>query len=1117
MPLRIDAEDARLASGGQRLDANEGSVEVQVSRDGHARHSQWFHWQVGTRKRPSSTADPTEARNPGEELLRRAVDLLDLLPRVDLESNRLEAMRSTSASRAETSGPPRLAIRWSPWLGKASLRGGDPLHARDGQLAGFARRWSARPSRDASEYDERMISSCRRLALLQVLAIALVAGGQSAPASTSTQAQATGRDTSAASVASYALAEPMPVDPEVVLGYLPNGLRYYVRVNAKPARQVELRLVVKAGSVLEDDDQLGLAHFVEHMEFEGTTHFPGQSLVQFLSSLGSSIGPDANATTAFDDTQYTLRVPTDMPGALDQALLALRDWAQGALFEQAGIDRQRGIVLAEWRMRLGAAERISDKIRRVQLEGSRYVDRPPIGKPEVIEQATREQLARFYRDWYRPDLMAVIVVGEVDRQAVVALIKKHFSGLTAPSPERRRPSFDVPEHAGTRYAVVTDKETTATVIEISNLRPARNQGTVGGYRDIMRDQLFAAMLTDRLDELANGANPPFLRAGAGRALFAAPRTRDEAVLQALVSTDGVARGLDALVTELERVRRFGFTPTELARAKQARMAAYERAVTESPDRESSSRADEYTRNFLQGEALPTIWQELAFNRRLVPGITLEEINALPADWFPDRNQLVVVSAPDAARTALPPEAELAKIVEAASAKRLEPYVDVVSGQSLMQAPPQRGSIVKATVRPEAGITEWTLSNGATVVLKPTTLKEDQVLFRAAALGGTSLASDADFVQARVADAVVAAGGVGAFSAVGLDRLLAGKAVAVTPFIDEIDEGMRGGSTPQDLETMFQLLYLRVTQPRADPTAFAALASQARGLLANQMASPEVVFNHAVEAILSGNSPRRQPETPATVDKWDLARSLAFYEARFADASRFTFVFVGSFTPESIRPLVETYVASLPATHTRETARDLGIIAPRGVVEKTIHKGIAPKSQVAIVFSGPFEYDDAHWLALRTMTLVLQSRLLDRIRQELGGTYAITVAPDAEKVPRPEYSVRIDWTCDPARTEELVGHVFDDIAWLRNTPLTADQVFRVRESLVRDFEKNSQSNGFLLNQISRRYEDGEAADLTPVVNFPAQLTTLTAETIQEAARRYLDTDNYVKVVLMPEGK
>jgi zinc protease len=593
-----------------------------------------------------------------------------------------------------------------------------------------------------------------------------------------------------------------------------------------------------------------------------------------------------------------------------------------------------------------------------------------------------------------------------------------------------------------------------------------------------------------------------------------PRTKDEAILQALVSPDGISRGLEALVTELQRVVRFGFTVTELTRAKQAMMVSYERVVTESPDRESSSRADEYTRNFLEGEALPTIWQELAFHRRFMPDVTLNEINALAADWFPERNRLVIVSAPETTGAVLPTDTQLASVVKAASTKKLEPYVDTAAGESLMSETPRRGSIVNRVDRP-GGIVEWTLSNGATVVLKPTKLKEDQILFRATAPGGFSLADDANFIPARVADDVIYAGGAGRYSAVMLDKLMTGKAVVVRPFISELDEGMAGGSTPQDLESMFQLLYLRFTEPRADPNAFAAMAAQAKGLLANQLASPDVVFNQAVDAALSRNSPRRQPETPATVNQWDLAKSLSFYKARFADAGNFTFVFVGSFTPDMLEPLVETYVASLPATHAHETWRDPNIPTPEGVVEKTVEKGIAPKSQVAIVFSGPFQYDDAHRLALRAMTMVLQSRLFDSIRQELGGTYSIEATPDTDKFPRPTFKVRIEWASDPQRMPSLVQRVFDELDFVKNTRLTRAQMALVRQAMLRDFETNSQENGYLLNQISRKYEDGEAAGVGAIFDLPARVEALTADDIQSAAQTALDTSRYVKVTLNPE--
>ncbi|MDR1989023.1 MAG: insulinase family protein [Acidobacteriaceae bacterium] len=949
----------------------------------------------------------------------------------------------------------------------------------------------------------------RAVATYAVLLLLAAAG----PAAAQTPA---GRETTVASVAGYALTQQMPVDPEVLVGGLPNGLRFYVRPNAKPARQVELRLVVKAGSVLEDDDQRGFAHFIEHMQFEGTRHFPGQTIEASLGALGVSIGADANAVTSFDETQYILRVPTDTPGAIDRALTVFEDWAGGALFPQEGIDRQRSIVLAEWRMNLGASERTADKLRKVQLEGSRYADRSPIGNPDVIQSATREQLLRFYRDWYRPDLMAVIVVGDVDRTQIAEMIRRHFGPLQNPANERPRPVFDVPEHEDPRYVILRDRETTSTAVRVSNLRPARNQGTVGGYREIVRDQIFASMLGDRLTEVAQSANPPYLDAAADRYLFPAPNTRDEAVLQALVTNDGVTRGLDALVTELERVQRFGFTASEFDRARQANMAISERVVAESPDRESESRADEYIRNFMQDEALPTIWQELAFHRRFLPEMTLAEMNALAADWFPQRNRLIVVFAPDAATVVLPTEDRLAAAVKEASARHLDPYVDSVSGQALLDTPPAKGTVARTTARP-GGITEWTLSNGATVVLKPTSLKADQILFRAFASGGTSLASDADFTPARVADNVIPAGGVGSFTAVALDRLLTGKAAVARPFIGENSQGMSGGSAPADLEALFQQIYLRFTAPRADATAFAALKAQALAALENQSASPDVAFNQALSSALSGNNPRRQPETADTVARWDLEKSLAFYKARFADAGNFTFVFVGSFTEDQIRPFVETYLASLPARPQHERSRDLGIRAPRGVIEKTVQKGIAPRSEVGIVFSGPIQYDDATLLALRAATLVLASRLNDAIRQELGGTYDISATSVVSRTPPPEYRIRIDWTSDPARVESLVSRVFEEIEFVRSTLLTPDQMDRVRDALTRDLDRNSQDNAYLLNQIVGKYRDGDVATLASVFQQPQQSAMLSGYAVQIAAQRYLDLKNYVRVTLMPEAQ
>jgi zinc protease len=432
---------------------------------------------------------------------------------------------------------------------------------------------------------------------------------------------------------------------------------------------------------------------------------------------------------------------------------------------------------------------------------------------------------------------------------------------------------------------------------------------------------------------------------------------------------------------------------------------------------------------------------------------------------------------------------------------------------LMERPPAKGTIVSTTLK--GNVTEWKLSNGATVALLPTTLKADQILFMATAPGGTSLASDDDVFSARVADDVIPAGGVGEFPQTSLDRLLNGKALAVQPFINEIREGVAGGAAPRDLEAMFQLIHLRFTAPRADATAFAGMKARTLALLADQSASPDVLFNQTLAAALSGNHVRRQPEAAATVAKWNLDTALAFYKARFADASNYTFVFVGSFTLDSMRPLIETYIASLPATRAHESWRDQGVKPPAGVVQTTVRKGIAPKSEVAIVFSGPFEFTPQNRLALQIATLLLQGRLSEALREELGATYAISADSETSKYPQPEYRVSIQWTCDPAQVDKLVARVFQEVAAVRDTPIGDDQLARIRAYLQRELDRMSQDNGYLLNEILRRYETGEPLDRDVVIENAAQIAALTGEAVTRAALRYLDPARYVRVTLMPD--
>ena len=911
------------------------------------------------------------------------------------------------------------------------------------------------------------------------------------------------------------LTDRIPVEPPITIGHLPNGLTYYIRANKKPEKRAELRLVVKAGSVLEDDDQQGLAHFVEHMAFNGTSHFPkSDDIIQFIESLGMRFGADLNAYTSFDETVYMLQVPTDKPEVMDKALLILEDWAHNVSFQDKEIDKERGVVMEEWRLRRGAGARTTDKLFPIVLKGSRYADRIPIGKTEVLQNFKPETLKKFYKDWYRPDLMAVVAVGDFDKPAIEALIKSHFGSIPAAQSPRPRPEYDVPDHDGSVYAIMTDKELTGTSVSVENIMPSRPQGTFGNYREEIVDRLFSGMLSARFSEIAQKPDAPFMGAGVGRGQFIA-KTKDEAELSARVKDDGIEKGLDAMLTEVDRVTRFGFTSTELDRQRQNILRSYERLVIEDQNRQSNSRADEYVRNFISDESLPGAELEQALHQRYLPEITLQEINALAKQWFTDKNRIVVVTAPEKSGVVIPDEAKLASVIKAAPGKDLKAYVDTVTSGALLDPLPTAGTVVKTTTKDAIGITEWELSNGVKVVLKPTTFREDEILFRATSPGGTSLASDADYIPANFAAQVVSAGGVGKFSAIDLGKALTGKVANASAFIGETEEGMSGSGSRKDLETMFQLIYLRFTQPRADAQRVSVLSTQAKTQLANQTVAPEYAFAEALTNIMGQGHLRRQMTTPETIDKWNLDKSLAFYKDRFADASDFTFVFVGSFDLATMKPLVERYLGGLPSIHRKETWKDVGAKNPAGIIEKTVEKGSEPKSQTALIFTGPFQFDPTHRIVLRAMSQILQMRLLETIREELGGTYSISANGGSTKIPRPEYQFTIQFGSDPKRVDDLVKRVFEEIEKFKANGPTEKQLADEKEALLREFETSSKQNAYLLTQIAGKYQLDE--DVAGVWDAPELYKKMDAAAIREAAKTYLNASNHVRVTLVPEKK
>jgi zinc protease len=903
----------------------------------------------------------------------------------------------------------------------------------------------------------------------------------------------------------------MPVDPHVTIGTLENGLQYYIRKNLKPEKRAEIRLVVNAGSVLEDDDQQGLAHFVEHMAFNGTKNFPKLALTNYLESVGMRFGPDLNAYTSFDETVYMLQIPTDTMEIIDKAFDILEDWAHQVSFDTDEVEKERGVVIEEWRLGRGANARMRDKQFPVLFHDSRYAQRLPIGKKEILEKFARNSLIRYYREWYRPDLMAVVVVGDVDTVMIARQIRKHFGSIPRSQNERPRPMYPVPDHREPLFTIATDPEATITLVAVYYKHDIRSDSTLADYRRMVIEALYNGMLNERLDELTRSADPPFVFGSSQNSDFV--RTKEFYSLFAAARGDDVGRALETLLTEAKRVREFGFAHSELERKKASLLRGMEQAYNEREKTESGVFAAEYIRHFLTDEPIPGIAYEYELYKRFLPGITLEEVNSLARTWITRENRVVAVSAPEKTGVHVPSSTELAGVFQDVEQANITPYVDAVTDEPLVAQPPRPGTIVSRNELPEIGVTEWMLSNGIHVILKPTVLKNDEVLFTAFSPGGSSLVPDSDYIAAATAASLVRESGVGPFDAVALEKKLSGKIVRVGPYIGEIEEGLSGSASPTDLETLFQLIYLYMTEPRADSTAFLSYLSRMQTLIENRSAQPEAVFEDSVQVIMSQHHFRRRPWSEALLREMDLRKSYRIYRERFGDAGDFTFVFVGNFTPDSLSPLIQTYLGGLPTSRRHELWRDVGVIPPEGLVQRRIQKGLEPKSQVRLLFTGPFEYSTVNRYELQSMINALRILLRENLREEKGGTYGVSVRASTVQYPRQEYQISISFGCAPERVEELTGATLSVIDSLQRFGTTTGNLTKVRETQRRERETQLQRNAFWLNALESYYSNHE--DPAQINSYSALVDSLTREAIQQAAQKYFTMDHYVRIVLSPE--
>ncbi|HEV3458353.1 MAG TPA: insulinase family protein [Thermoanaerobaculia bacterium] len=970
--------------------------------------------------------------------------------------------------------------------------------------------------------DRRFTSSCflatLALALAALASASASASGSGAPAAAA-PAPALPAVTADPAPALPAVttdpASPLPLDPAIATGRYANGLTWYIRDNARPEKRAQLWLAVNAGSVLEGEDQRGLAHFVEHMCFDGTRKFPKFEITRYLEAIGMRLGPDFNAFTDFDETVYMIKVPTDKPEFVDKGIEILSEWAHAVSFDPAEFERERRVVIEEWRLGRGAEARMRDRQLPIVLAGSRYADRLPIGTLASLEQAKREALMRFYHDWYRPDLMAVVAVGDFSaygRERLERQLRQSFAGLANPVPERPRTAFPVPEHADTRYAIATDSEATGSRAAIEVMQPKRPERGVGDYRRELVEGLYHGMLNARLSELTRRPDPPFRFAVSTSGSFIRPIEVERQI--AAVANGGLLPGLQALLAEVERVHRHGFSAAELERQKAVYLRQLESAFAERDKVESERRAGEIQGLFLDAQAVPGEAFELALSRKLLPGIELDEVNRLAASWTSEANRVIEINAPAKPDVPVPAEAQLREVFAAVQRSDVAAWVDRTREGPLVPEPPKPGTVVAESRIAELGVTEWRLSNGARVVLKPTDFKNDEVLLSGFSPGGLSLVPEASFTSGQLAPALVREGGLGTFDAVTLRKALTGKAAEAGAALGEFEEDVRGGASPRDVETMFQLAYLSLTAPRRDQDAYRSAVARLRAAIENRSSQPQVVFADKMQKALHPGDPRERPLTVERLAELDYDTAFRLYQERFADASQFTFFLVGNFTVDAIRPLVLTYLGGLPSLGRKESWRPVGGKPPDGVVHVPVVKGKEPKSMVRIVFSGDGQYTRQNVHDLTTLLRLVDLRLHEVLRDEMGGVYGVGVGGALDSRPYERFTVTISFSCAPEKVEELTHAVFQELEALQRRGTDQEHLDKIKASQRRERETSLKENGFWLGVLTNYYRS--AWDPRDILRFDELVERMSTARLQAAAREYLPLGRYVIGVLSPES-
>ena len=916
---------------------------------------------------------------------------------------------------------------------------------------------------------------------------------------------------------------PIPVDKDVRIGHLDNGLTYYIRHNALPEHRVEFHIAQKVGSILEEPQQRGLAHFLEHMAFNGTKNFPGDEkglgIVQWCETKGIKFGVNLNAYTSVDQTVYRIsNVPTDDQSVVDSCLLILHDWSNAVLLSDKEIDKERGVIHEEWRSRNSGIMRLYTEAQAVMYPGDKYADCMPIGSIDVIDNFPYQAIRDYYAKWYRPDLQGIIIVGDIDVDQMEAKIKSVFADVKKPVNPAERVYYPVADNQEPLVYIGKDKEIDDPTIEIYFKQDPTPDSIKGNMAYLLQQYMLSmttSMLNSRLNELRQSANPPFIYAGCYYGNYFLAQTKDAFTLSISSKAEGINEALKAGLTELERARRYGFTESEYERARANYLQRLESAYNEREKTKNDSYVNEYINHFLMAEPIPGIEFEYTTMNQIAPNIPVMAINQAiqQGGLLPDNNQVVFIAAPEKEGIVCPTKEEVVAQLKGMKDLKVEAYVDKVSNEPLMKEAPKGGKIVSENTNAIYGTTELTLSNGVKVYIKKTDFKADEIQMKGVSLGGTSLFPDNDKLEMSYLNSVIQAGGLGNFSKVDLTKMLAGKKVSVNAAVGANTEGITGSCSPKDFETMMQLTYLSFTAPRKDMDAFASLKSRIKAQLESAESNPLSSINDTIQKMMYGYHPRYFSMKPEMVDQINYDRIIEMYKDRFADASDFRFFLVGNVDIEKVKPLIEQYLGALPSTGRKETFRDNHMDIAKGMLENTYAKEQqTPMATVFMLYSGKCKYDLKDNLLMSFLTQALDMVYTEEVREKEGGTYGVSSYGQLSKHPNEKFMLQIVYQTDPAKKDHLNGIIDAQMKKMASEGPTEEHLQKIKEYMLKKYKDNQKENGYWLNNLDEYFYTG--VDYTQ--GYEEAVNSITVKDVQKFAADLVNQGNKITVVMtVPE--